>query len=325
VRVRALGSTSDVAVGPRAFAPKKGLLVKESIDRSVSVLDCRAGLDACFESLLRETARRFRVDSRALRVRTLLYLPRVASPDGFVALWQVKSQITASARELHSDAAAAASHMPVRKLELTDLSFQEVHSSRVEPILMSLHYLKSARQASQSFALVDLTTDLPVTLCTTSPLQWKCVASHIYARFAVPQERIWDVARVYSSDAAPVNAISYLLARVRARFRREGRADLLVTAVDPNVGFTGCSYRAANWQHWMSVKARPYLYFDGQYISPRQLRERFGTSNITELQARYPRRLELSRVPLLDSMIFCCSVKGETRVVPIEERYRRRR
>ena len=44
-------------------------------------------------------------------------------------------------------------------------------------------------------------------------------------------------------------------------------ADLLVTAVDPNLGFTGCSYRAANWQQWMTVKARPYLYENGRYVS----------------------------------------------------------
>ena len=98
--------------------------------------------------------------------------------------------------------------------------------------------------------------------------------------------------------------------------------DLLVTAVDLNLGFTGSSYRAANWQQWMTVKARPYLYDNGRYVTPRQLRERFGTSSLIELQAKYPGRFEQSRVRLLDSMIYCCSVNGETKVVPAQERRR---
>ncbi len=128
---------------------------------------------------------------------------------------------------------------------------------------------------------------------------------------------------MYSVDSAPPNAISSLLSRVRTYLRRNmPSADLLVTAVDPNLGFTGSSYRAANWQQWMTVKARPYLYEDGHYVSPRQLRERYGTASLVELQAKYPGRFQQSKVRLLDSMIYCCSVNGETKVVPAQERRR---
>jgi hypothetical protein len=90
---------------------------------------------------------------------------------------------------------------------------------------------------------------------------------------------------------------------------------LLVTAVDPNLGFTGCSYRAANWQQWMTVRARPYFYENGRYVSPRQLRERYGTANLIELEAEFPGRFQKSRVRLLDSMIYCSTLNGGTRVV----------
>ena len=95
--------------------------------------------------------------------------------------------------------------------------------------------------------------------------------------------------------------------------------ELLVTAVDPNLGFTGSSYRAANWQQWMTVRARPYLYENGRYVSPRQLRKRYGTANLGELQAKFPGgRFQQSRVRLLDSMIYCCRVNGATGVVPAQ-------
>ena len=149
------------------------------------------------------------------------------------------------------------------------------------------------------------------------------MANQIRSQFATPTERIWEVSRVYSVDNAPRNAISSLLSRVRRYLRRSVLSiDLLVTAVDLNLGFTGSSYRAANWQHWMSVKARPYFYDNGRYVTPRQLRERFGTSSLIELQAKYPGRFQQSRVRLLDSMIYCFSLSGGTEVVVAQHRRR---
>jgi hypothetical protein len=273
--------------------------------------------------MVSETARRLGVEPRTLAVRTLLHLPRVASYEGWVKRSQAQRELRISADRLHGDARAARTHLPVKRFSLPELTFEVIDRSRALPILASLHYLRSARPDSVYFALVDPIDRLPVSLCSVSPLEWKCVGSQLWTRFAIRPERVWDVTRVYSADTAPANAISSLLSRVRAYFRRNvPSADLLVTAVDPNLGFTGGSYRAANWQQWMTVTARPYLYEYGRYVTPRQLRERFGTSSLVELQAKYPGRFQLSRVRLLDSMIYCSSVKGETKVVPAQERRR---
>jgi hypothetical protein len=217
----------------------------------------------------------------------------------------------------------ASSHVPVDKYALRDLAFEEIDSSRAVPVLTLLHYLRSARPGSRYFALVDPVHRLPVSLCSVCPLEWKRVGSQISTQFAIPRGRVWDVSRVYSIDDAPPNAISSLLSRVRTHLRHNmSAADLLVTAVDPNLGFTGCSYRAANWQQWMTIQARPYVYEYGRYVTPRQLRERFGNSNLIELQAKHPGRFEQSRVSLLDSMIYCCSINAETVVVPVQDRRR---
>lgn len=289
--------------------------------------ECRSFSPASsFRALVRDTARRVGVEPRALAVRALLHLPRVASFRGWVTRWQVQRELSVSAERLRSDVRAARRHVPVQKFTLSDLAFEEIDSSRALPVLTSLHYLRSARAGSLYFALVDPIDRLPVCLCSVSPLEWKCVASQISAQFSIPRERAWDVSRVYSLDNAPPNAISLLLSRVRTYLRRNMvSADLLVTAVDPNLGFTGSSYRAANWQQWMTVMPRPYLYENGRYVTPRQLRERFGTSSLGDLQGKYPMRFEQSRVRLLDSMIYCCTVNGETKVVPGQDRPRLRR
>jgi hypothetical protein len=286
--------------------------------------ECRSfSPESSFRALVCEAARSVGVEPRALAVRVRLHLPRVASYKGWVTRSQVQRELRISAEQLRNDVRVANGLVPVEKFSLCDLAFDEVDSSRASHILKSLHYLRSARPGSLYFALVDPVDKLPVSLCGISPLQWECVAREIRGQFAIGPERVWDVSRVYSINGAPPNAISSLLSRVRTYVRRNlSSIDLLATAVDPNLGFTGSSYRAANWQQWMTVKARPYLYDSGRYVSPRQLRARYGTVNLVDLQTKYPRRFQKSKARLLDTMIYCCSVNGETEAVPSQDRRR---
>jgi hypothetical protein len=301
------------------------------LDRPVEFAGLGLHLEECrrfwpgslFRSLVRETARRVGVQPHALSVRVLLHLPRVASQEGWVTRRQAQRELRVSAKGLHDDIRAVSSQVSSKEFRLRDLIFEEIDAARAAPFLKSLHYLRSTRQGSLYFALLDPVDRLPITLCSVSPLDWQRVANQISKQFEISPRRMWDVSRVYSVDAAPRNAISSLLSKVRTYLRRSAdSADLLVTAVDPNLGFTGSSYRASNWQHWMSVKARPYIYENGRYITPRQLRERFGTSSLKALQAEHSGRFQQSKVRLLDSMIFCSKVNDATRAVPAHDRRR---
>jgi hypothetical protein len=207
---------------------------------------------------------------------------------------------------------------------LAELSFEPIESDRAELVFTSLHYHRSARKGSLNFALVEPVGRRPVSLVSLCPLEWICVKDEVSSMAGISPARIWELSRMYSVDGAPPNVISYLLSRLRVHLRRQSEysIDLLTTAVDPNLGFSGCSYRAANWQRWLTVKARPYIYEWGKYVSPRQLREWYGTSNPYELQAKYSHRFEQSRARLLDSWIYCCRVRGETAAVPPEDAQR---
>jgi hypothetical protein len=280
--------------------------------------ECRNRSPA-FGALVVETARVTGVEPRALAVRALLHLPRVASYNGWVEKQQAERELMISAERLCIDVRAARSHVPIETFRLPDLDFEQIDSSRALPVLTSLHYLRGSRPDSLYFALVDPIDRLPVSLCSISRLQWKCVGTQLGSQFGLPREEVWDVSRVYSIDSAPPNAISSLLSKLRIHIRRNlPSVELLVTAVDPNLGFTGVSYRAANWRQWMTVRARPYLYEKGHYVSPRQLREHYGTASLVDLQAKYPGRFQKSKARLLDTMIYCCSVNGETEVVPAQ-------
>lgn len=325
-------AASPVVYAPRVSSGELVLARNQSFagvaERSPTGL-CLAECRCCsptsrFGVLVSETALRVGVEPRALAVRALLHLPRVASDEGWVTRWQAEREVRISAERLRSEARAARAYVPVDKFPLCDLAFEEIDSSRAAPVITSLHYLRSVRPGSRYFALVDPVKKRPVSICAISQLQWKCVAREIWAQFAISPDRAWDVSRVYSVKDAPLNAISSLLSKVRTYVRHNvSSAELLITAVDPNLGFTGASYRAANWKQWMTVKARPYLYEDGGYVSPRQLLQRYGTASLVELRAKYPdKSFQQSRVRLLDLSIYCCNVSGETKVVPAQQRRR---
>jgi hypothetical protein len=271
--------------------------------------------------------RRHGVPSRALSVRTLLHLPRLARANGMIGRGAVIAELNRNAVRLRHDQRAIEDLIPKDKYPLSDLRFVRLGNSEADQIFSRLHYLRSARAGSVNFALVDPVNKLPVTLCSVSPLEWMRVGRQLQTQFGVSLGAAWDVSRVYSFDVAPANAISFLLSKVRQVIRREiPSVELLTTAVDPNLGFVGASYRAANWQQWMSIQARPYLYVDGIYASPRQLRTRFGGANLVELRAANPRgRFEQSRAKLLDSVIYCCRLRGETEPVPEDDQRRLRR
>jgi hypothetical protein len=251
-----------------------------------------------------------------------LHLPRVADAQGVLTQRQVYDELRRSARQLLTDQANVRHCAPTDDLELHEVTFVAGENSASMEIFDSLHYLRNARDGAVNYALIDK-IGRPVTLCSVSPLQWTRVGKQIAKQFNVSMEAVRDISRVYSFDSAPPNAISYLLSRVRNDIRKScPEVELLSTAVDPNLGFTGTSYLAANWHRWMTIKARPYMYFDRCYVTPRQLRTRFDTTNVQLLQSTYRERFEVSSVGLLDSMIFCSRVKGATENVPPAEQRR---
>jgi hypothetical protein len=292
----------------------------------VTLDDCRRHA-SWFGQLVSDAAGRKGVEPRALAVRTLLHLPRVAGSGGQLTLRQIRAELGRCTEELLADQARLGRRVPEGVFKLGHLRLAAGYSpDDAKEIFTHLHYLRSARSGSINYALVDPVYGRPISLCSVSPMEWRLVGRQLTKQFGVPMDAVWEITRVYSFDVSPPNAISYLLAKVRGDIRRRmPSVRLLSTAVDPNLGFTGVSYLAANWQRWMTVKARPYMYYRGSYVTPRQLRADFGTADFAQLQTVHGTEFELSKAVLLDPMIFCCRVRGETEFVPEDQQRRLRR
>jgi hypothetical protein len=278
-----------------------------------------------FIRLVEESAKKYEVNARALSVRALLHLPRVADRQGSILIGEAEEEVQRCSAVLRDAQAKVAALIPAGGALLDEHRFSTVVEAEATLIFDNLHYLCNARSDSRTFALLD-PVGRPVSLCSASPLEWDRVGRQISIQFGIPQDRIWDLSRVYSFDVAPPNAISHFLKLVRKHLRKSNpEVELLMTAVDPNVGFTGVSYRSDNWQPWMTVRHRPYFYFDQDYISLRRIRQEFKTADLDRVRVAYGERFERSRAKLLDSVIFCCRLKGVTERVPEEQLRRLRR
>ena len=268
-------------------------------------------------SLETEAAGKFDVTLRDLRPRVRLHLPRIADAAGRMEASRLASEIYRCAAILGDDYTAVEALRPRTSRPVTQLEFRRLEPKMANPIFEHLHYLRSARPGAENFGLVDPEHGLALCLCSVNTIDWSKLARQLSrvaaGREPVKEDAIRDVARVYSFDTAPKYSISRLLAQVRAQLRAEvPAARLLTTVVDPNLDFDGRSYRAAGWTQWATVRARPYLYVDRQYTSPRQLRALYGTSHPVELREKLGARFTMSRIRLADSIVFCSRTRGKT-------------
>lgn len=231
--------------------------------------------------------------SRDLLLQALLHLPRLARSDGMLEVRLAAAEID---RLLASRAAELApmrsvSMSPLQTPMLDQLEVKVVGRQAAEPILGHFHYLRSFREDSINVAA--LYEGRIVALCSVSPLDPPYLAG------SLPIGAIQEVAvvsRVFAFDWAPRNVISYLLARTEQMSDAiSPEVRMLLTYLNPNMGFTGASYKAANWSRLGLETGTRYGYLNGEYVTDRR---------ILSLPASARTLVEYSRMPLLPLQVF---------------------
>jgi hypothetical protein len=143
----------------------------------------------------------------------------------------------------------------------------------------------------------------PLTLLTFSELDM--VSARRLLPADVEASEVAVLSRVYASPKAPPNAFSYSFRRSVPLLREQHpRLQLIMTYLNPNVGFTGASYRASNWNFLAADSHLTYPYLDDQYVTTRELIRRFGTGEKTELMRNLGGRLTWSQLPLEPLQLF---------------------
>ncbi|TXI51334.1 MAG: hypothetical protein E6Q50_01255 [Lysobacter sp.] len=117
------------------------------------------------------------------------------------------------------------------------------------------------------------------------------------------------LSRAHAFRCAPYNAFSFSLSRaIRNLSENEADVDALITYVNPNVGFTGATYRATGWVP-LAEEAAKYYYLNEKYITVREL-SKFGLFSSKDLA----RGLQISGAELLPLRIYALPVSKRSRI-----------
>jgi hypothetical protein len=247
----------------------------------------------CVKSVARANDR----PTRPLHLQALLQLPRIADARGFVAIPEATSLLTELAQELPLETGWI-----VRDGGSSPrlLRFHKIETDLISDILKMFHYLHSPRRDGRAYGLSTESGKL-VALCESSPLDVSTLRGLLHSR-GRPTDFARVLSRVFAFEGAPRNSISYMLSRAAIEERRLGVTDF-VTYVNPNMGFTGSSYRASGWE-LLGRQDTKYRYIDGRYITDRELAARFGPCTDEEYERLLGLRFVVSAMPLNPLLVF---------------------
>lgn len=272
--------------------------------------------DTDLAALVREQAAEHGVAERALRLQTLLHLPRVADQRGYVTAETAASESTRRAQRIIALTASFAHWVPrpdPMPRKPTELRVVRADETLARPLLERFHYLRSFRESSTHVAGV-LADSRPAAILSFSPFDIGPLEAALPA--GVARHEVLMLSRAFAFDWAPQNTITYLVRRALAIARDESPATRLVlTYVNPNLGFSAASYRAGNWTRFAREHGTRYAYVDGEYVTDRCLASTFGTSDPTRIYDRLGQRFAVSRMPLAPLDLYALALDRRLRGV----------
>ncbi|HSS50954.1 MAG TPA: hypothetical protein VLX28_18590 [Thermoanaerobaculia bacterium] len=258
------------------------------------VAPCEPALLECVEIAARESG----CPHGPLYLQALLQLPRLADGCGCVPISLVQILLAELAEELP---AREEWLVPDVGLSPRSLRFHEVAEAKARDVMERFHYLRSPRWDGRAYGLSTAADDL-VALCVSSPLDVPRLGNLLITH-GRPAERARSISRVFAFEGAPHNNISYLLSRAAKAERLLGATDF-VTYVNPNLGFTGTSYRASGWTPLGDEPGTAYRYLDERYITDRELARRFGRHDDRTYRRLLGSRFAVSIMPLAPLLVF---------------------
>ncbi|HVW11878.1 MAG TPA: hypothetical protein VHC90_25020 [Bryobacteraceae bacterium] len=205
-----------------------------------------------------------------------LHLPRF-SPDHATCSRTVLNEAQRLASRLsilqapHLACVAAAS----ASITSRELVFSAVSENVARTIHEAFHYLLSFRENSSHFGLSSpaSTNGWPMAMCSVSQFDLLNMGTALADRGFASSEAV-VLSRVYAFPGTPQNSITLLFGRIRDWLRQyRPKIKVLLTYVNPNIGFTGASYRADNWSLLGREQTR-YAYWAEDYITEREIDRR---------------------------------------------------
>jgi hypothetical protein len=217
-----------------------------------------------------------------LYLRFLLHLPRLAGGSGLVDVVAAEDELL----RLHAQAEQRAqphralANPPANKTTASELVVAHIEERLAEIVHRDFHYLSSFRPASLNIGAFMPEGDSRrlAALATFSALDITTIIEALPS--GVEADEVAVLSRMFAFDWAPRNTISRLLAQATKLLHyQQPRIRMLLTYVNPNLGFTATSYRASNWIRFGQECGTRYAYLDQDYVTDRELIRQFGSTD----------------------------------------------
>lgn len=257
--------------------------------------------DPSLKALVAAVADAAGVPFRPLLLQALLYLPRISDVNGLLSRRSARTEIERLTQFVPKKWEWGPDFQQGEGL--LDASIRELDEGRASEILERFHYLRSTHQGSRHYGMwMEGAFDRPVAIASVS-LNDVPTLQDLAQRMTVSVERTKVVSRVFAFPQSPRNSISRLLSSIARSERSLGNVRLF-TYVNPNLGFTGVSYRASSWEMVGDEPGTTYRYVDQNYMTDRYLRRTFGTSRDEELRHLLGDRFERSIMNLEPLLVY---------------------
>jgi hypothetical protein len=258
--------------------------------------------------LINKAIARFRLPEIDFRSRARLHLPMLYTDFDSPS----KNQLETSIERLATVEAQAIERYRswltlLPESDLRGLSFRPLLEQESEIIFSQFHYLRSKRLDAQYWCLSE---GLRVfAAAALSPFD----LSHLGPLLGdIPRNKAVVLSRVYAFRGAPKNTLSFLLARMSELAAANG-AEIMLTYLNPNLGFRGVSYQAANWALFAYECGTRYQYVDKTYVTDRHLSSVYGTDDPTIISQYLRSRLQMVSFGLAPLKIFAYYIRPESR------------
>jgi hypothetical protein len=256
-----------------------------------------------------------RTDWRNLLRQLLLHLPRF-SYEELEHTPTLRAEIDRLSKKiLERNIPSLPSEHPLQTagIQLRCTQLIELQASLACDLHRTHHYLGSPRSDGIHLGLYTATSPSDRHTLTGAVTLSALDIPHI--RSSLPSnicaDEVLVVSRLLGLRGAPPNAMSYLLGRTFDWVRtRRPDVKLLLTYLNPNLGFCGTVYRATNWLLFGREHKQHYLYLDGDYVTDRAMITAHKTNAWVELRNILGSRLSRSVVPLRPMDIYYYSMKG---------------
>jgi hypothetical protein len=232
------------------------------------------------------------IGERDLTRRLFLHLPRFSMEElnDSTLIRSEAERLAAQIERKRRDYRFLENRPKIQSLIRGDFELRECSPRIARVIHKSFHYLASYHEGVVHLGLFEKDdTEFPMALASLSPMDIR----RLYTTFPTSEVRkkILVLSRVFAFDWAPRNTISYLLSNVDGWLRRNiPEIKSLLTFLNPNLGFSGASLRASNWNTFLELEPVS-SYIRGNYVPyrlmlglPDNLRQRVSSS----LQAQRP-------------------------------------